>query len=77
MGLNKRRYVIYIDDELCKGCDICIELCPTKVFDKSLQINKRGYYIPLPVRLLDCTGCKICDLLCPEMAVILEQEGAD
>ena len=62
---------IIIDEQLCKGCDICVELCGKEVFEVSETINRLGYYIPVPVRIDDCTGCLICELICPEIAVIL------
>ena len=60
-----------INENLCKGCDICIEFCPTDVFDKSDKLNRRGYYLPVVARVEDCTGCRICDLMCPEMAIVI------
>lgn len=65
--------MIKIDEELCKGCAICITFCPKKVFDTSNQINNRGYYLPIIVRINDCTYCKFCELLCPEFAIIIEK----
>ncbi len=73
MAKKKKQYKIFIDEEFCKGCDICIELCATDVFTISEQINSRGYYVPIPTLLEKCNGCKICELICPELAVILEQ----
>ena len=71
---KKKITEIHIDEEYCKGCDICIELCPTDVFTKSEQINSRGYYIPIPEVIENCTGCMICELICPEMAVIIIED---
>jgi len=71
--MSKKHYKIIINEELCKGCDICVELCPTNVFELSEQINTKGYYVPKPILIENCTGCKICDLICPEMAILLEQ----
>ena len=73
MGKTGKKIDIYVDDALCKGCDICIELCAENVFNRSENINSRGYYIPIPVGLNKCTGCMICELLCPELAVIIEK----
>ena len=73
MAKTKKQFKIFIDEEFCKGCDICVELCPTDVFLISEQINSLGYYVPIPAFLGKCNGCKICELICPEMAVILEQ----
>ncbi len=71
MAKIKKHYKIYIDEDFCKGCNICVELCNTNVFDISEKINNKGYYIPIPERLDDCSGCQICELSCPELAVIL------
>ncbi len=65
---------IHINDDYCKGCDICIELCPTDVFEPSGELNRRGYYVPIVARVEDCTGCKLCDLLCPELAIIITEK---
>lgn len=71
--MTKKQFSILIDEELCKGCNICVEVCPTNVFELTEQINTKGYYVPHPKFIENCTGCKICDLICPEMAVVLEQ----
>ncbi len=65
---------IEINANLCKGCDICIEFCPTDVFEKSGKLNRRGYYLPVVARVEDCTGCRLCDLLCPELAIVIMDE---
>ncbi|TAL68137.1 MAG: ferredoxin [Bacteroidetes bacterium] len=75
MGKSESKIEIYIDNELCKGCDICIELCRPNVFMKSGKINSRGYYVPVPASMNKCTGCMICELICPELAVIINKTG--
>ena len=60
---------IEIDQELCKGCEICISFCPEDVISVSNKWNASGY---LPVVFNDsgeCTGCAICALVCPEVAI--------
>ncbi|MBU8933505.1 MAG: ferredoxin family protein [candidate division Zixibacteria bacterium] len=64
---------IEINGDYCKGCDICIEFCPTNVFEPSSELNRRGYYVPIVARVEDCTGCKLCDLMCPEMAIVITE----
>lgn len=73
MGKERKITSIYIDEELCKGCRICIELCAKDVFTISEQINQRGYLVPVPTHLAQCTSCLLCELICPELAVILVQ----
>ena len=63
--------LIEINKNYCKGCDICIEFCPTDVFEKSGKLNRKGYYVPDVVHIEDCNGCRICDLLCPDFAIVI------
>jgi 2-oxoglutarate ferredoxin oxidoreductase subunit delta len=71
---KKGHVLVEITESFCKGCDICIEFCPTDVFEKSGKLNRKGYYVPVVARVEDCTGCLLCDLLCPEMAIVITDE---
>ncbi|RXZ79519.1 ferredoxin family protein [Paenibacillaceae bacterium] len=51
-----------ISHERCVGCDLCIKVCPTDVFDK-----KEGF--PVIARLSDCQTCYMCELYCPAKAM--------
>lgn len=64
--------LIEINADLCKGCSICVEFCPTDVFQESNKLSKRGYYVPIVVDIERCPGCRLCELLCPELAIIIE-----
>jgi 2-oxoglutarate ferredoxin oxidoreductase subunit delta len=66
--------LIEIDENLCKGCEICIEFCPLKVFEKSAKLNRKGYYVPVVAQEDECVGCRLCELLCPEFAIIVTNE---
>jgi len=66
--------MIEIDEELCKGCEICVDFCPLKVFDISIKINARGYYPPVAVNEEACVGCRLCELMCPEFSIIIINE---
>ena len=60
---------IEIDQELCKGCQLCMAFCPKNVIGLSDTLNAGGY---LPVFYSDsgeCTGCAICAVVCPEVAI--------
>jgi 2-oxoglutarate ferredoxin oxidoreductase subunit delta len=58
-----------IDENHCKGCGYCIEMCPKNILTFSHTENKNGYCIPDILNLDRCTNCKNCELICPEMAI--------
>jgi 2-oxoglutarate ferredoxin oxidoreductase subunit delta len=66
--------MIEIDEELCKGCDICSDFCPLEALAKSETINRKGYYPPVPAHEERCIGCRLCELLCPEFAITIRNE---
>ena len=54
---------IEIVPEWCKGCDICVRICP----ERCLALNSEQVVV-----LIDreaCTGCRLCEWLCPDFAI--------
>ncbi|MFI5255130.1 MAG: 4Fe-4S binding protein [Candidatus Limnocylindrales bacterium] len=51
----------------CKGCELCISVCPKDVLELDLSVvNRLGHH---PVRLTDasaCTSCAFCARMCPD-----------
>jgi len=63
---------IFVDDKLCKGCFICINICPKGVYIPSRELNERGYHIPIPINIDKCIKCKLCEYYCPDFAIHVE-----
>ena len=66
---TKIKGYIEIDQEFCKGCQICMSFCPKDAIYLSDKLNASGY---LPVQFKSdsgCTGCAICAVVCPEVAI--------
>ena len=66
--------MIKVYPNLCKGCDLCIESCPKKVYTKSKMANTKGVRIPIPENEDECIKCHLCELMCPDQAIYVEDE---
>ncbi len=65
---------IVINDDWCKGCELCIDVCPRpEVFALSDQVNSKGYRRIMINDLSLCTGCMLCELMCPDLAIIVKK----
>jgi 2-oxoglutarate ferredoxin oxidoreductase subunit delta len=67
---DMKKGYIKINQEVCKGCEICISFCPKGAIVRAGSLNPSGY---LPASCQtdnnECTGCAICALVCPEVAI--------
>jgi len=58
----KKQMKINIIKEWCKGCEICVEVCPRDVLEMKDFVAKVK-------DISRCTGCMLCELLCPDFAI--------
>ena len=49
----------------CKGCEICVKLCPKSV----LEIKDFKVHV---ARIDDCIDCMLCEVRCPDFAIEVE-----
>jgi 2-oxoglutarate ferredoxin oxidoreductase subunit delta len=66
-------YKHLIDTDRCKGCGLCVAVCPKKVLKISDRINKKGYYPACQVRPEDCVSCALCCTMCPDVAITITE----
>jgi 2-oxoglutarate ferredoxin oxidoreductase subunit delta len=68
---------IEINEVYCKGCGICVSVCPQEAMalDQD-RLTSKGYH---PVMLVseNCTGCGICAIVCPDAALTVFREAVD
>ncbi len=70
------RGTISIDEDRCKGCELCTTVCTKHVIEMAGYFTPRGYK---PARLVDpkgeCTGCLLCSTICPDVAITVYREA--
>jgi len=69
--LNK----VLINQEFCKGCGYCVQICPKKVLVLSGDFNSHGYYPAMVHDNNHCIGCGFCAQVCPEVAISVYREN--
>lgn len=64
-----------INEELCKGCSLCVRACPTGVLELAKdKLNAKGYHPAQAVNPEACTACTSCARTCPDVAIEIEKE---
>lgn len=63
------KYEYYIEFDRCKGCGLCIDVCPKKVLAISPEVNTKGYFPAYQARPEDCVYCSTCCIMCPDAAI--------
>lgn len=72
--MAKAKGVATFNQDICKGCGLCVPVCPTNIvaLDNS-EINKKGYH---PAGVTDpekCIGCAFCAMMCPDLVITVER----
>ncbi len=62
---------VVFNEELCKGCSLCVEVCPVKIIVLKEDINQSGFH-PASIaeeNMEKCTACTSCALICPDTCI--------
>lgn len=66
---------VIVDEGFCKGCGLCVEVCPAHILELDPDVyTAKGYH---PAHCIDesaCTGCATCALVCPDVAITVYRE---
>ncbi len=55
---------VVLNETGCRDCSLCVDICPTKVFDRDEGRSKA-----LVAREADCIGCTSCQYICPSRCI--------
>ncbi|MFZ5647436.1 MAG: 4Fe-4S dicluster domain-containing protein [Bacillota bacterium] len=67
MSLSKPKAILDVNVKWCKGCGLCVDVCPQKV----LSMDDLG-----KVRVDNpevCIGCGLCEATCPDLAISVDK----
>ncbi len=65
--MAKVKGAVKINQERCKGCDLCVEACPVDVLMlQPKEVNDRGYHYAFAHNHEACIGCASCATVCPD-----------
>lgn len=61
---------VTINEDRCKGCGLCVSVCPKKIMVLSKdRLNKKGFR---PAYVTDddkCISCAFCATMCPDCVI--------
>ncbi len=61
-------------EDRCKGCGLCVEVCPKKIIELSKdRLNEKGYSPAEVLEMDKCIGCAFCATMCPDCVITVEK----
>lgn len=65
---------VTFQEESCKGCELCMSVCPKKIVVMSKHINSMGFHPATVIEQDKCTGCAFCARMCPDVVIEVTKE---
>ena len=66
--------IVKFNENKCKGCELCVAVCPKKIIRLKETVNGKGYH-PAGVENMDeCIACASCAIMCPDGVIYVGKE---
>ena len=64
---------IKFETQECKGCGLCVDVCPKHIIKMSEIFNQMGHRYAEVSDEDKCTGCGLCFQMCPDLVIEIEE----
>ena len=65
---------VTFDTDRCKGCGLCIDVCPKKLLVLAkAKLNKKGHSPAEMTDMSKCIACAFCATMCPDCVITVEK----
>ena len=66
---------LILEENLCKGCGLCVTVCPKKILElDTSRVNVKGYNPIVATDENACISCAFCALICPDLVISVNKE---
>jgi len=73
MTMNPKKGRIVIDSKLCKGCYLCMSVCPSKLIVISTELTKRGIILPNSQKQMPTKIANVQAVPCARLSALISQ----
>ena len=74
LSCDLRRFDVLVNEDVCKDCGYCREVCSREIFTQSPGFNPSGYHPCIPANTEKCIGCLRCLYICPDFAITIRED---
>lgn len=72
--MAKAKGKVSFNEDICKGCGLCVSVCPTNIISlDNSRINVKGYHPAVVEDMDSCIGCANCAMMCPDVVITVER----
>ncbi|MBQ9097148.1 MAG: 4Fe-4S binding protein [Clostridia bacterium] len=64
---------VTFNEQKCKGCGLCVSVCPKKIISFADNLNAKGFKPAQVVNMDECIGCASCAIICPDCVIEVER----